>query len=247
MGIGVEEDPRDYIVSLVGIFKKVLRVLKPSGVLWLNIGDAYDTPVNWRVSDYKYSRLGANGNGLPKNNSAYKKNRARRKAFLEQESGWLKYGNLLAIPYRLIINLCEEGYYFRGEVIWRKLNPLPEGRCRRPHRIHEGIYLLTKIEKHNFTITPPIKSVWEFPNEPRKEKHAHFARFPEELPRRCIKASGAPLNKNTIILDPFTGSGTTGVVATQMGCSFIGIEIDPIHAESANKRIESTQRVDSLF
>jgi len=245
--IGVEEDPREYIEALVGIFKEILRILKPSGVLWVNIGDAYNTPINWRESDHEYSRLGANGNGLSPTNSAYKKNRAQRKAFIENNSGWLKYGNLLAIPYRLVIRLSESGFFFRGEIIWRKLNPLPEGRCRRPHRVHEGIYLFAKHEDHRFAISPPVKSVWEFPNEGRKESHAHYARFPEELPRRCILASGVPLEMNTVILDPFAGSGTTGVAAVRLGCSFIGFEIDAKHTKSANKRILSTDCVGFLF
>ena len=245
--VGVENDPRQYLRELTEIFKETLRVLKPTGCLWVNVGDAYDTPINWKESDHTYSKLGADKAGLSPHNSAYKKNRAKRKAFLEKGSGWLKYGNLLALPYRMVLDLCDTGYYFRGEVIWKKMNPLPEGRCRRPHRVHEGIYLFAKQEDHAFTVSPPVKSVWEFANEGRKESHAHYSRFPEELPKRCITASGVQLNEETVILDPFAGSGTTGVVAARLGCSFVGFEIDPQHAASANKRIASTNSVRSLF
>lgn len=245
--VGVEEDPREYLQEINNIFISALRVLKPSGCLWINIGDAYNTPINWSENDHTYSSLGADKNGLSPQNSAYKKNRAKRKAFIDKSSGWLKYGNLLALPYRMVIGLCDAGYYYRGEVIWKKMNPLPEGRCRRPHRVHESIYLLTKAEDHQFTVLPPVKSVWEFPNEGRKETVAHFSRFPEELPRRCIEASGVELTKETVILDPFAGSGTTGVVAARLGCSFIGFEIDPEHAKSANKRIQSFKSIPSLF
>lgn len=236
-GVGIEEDPRAYVESLADIFEKSLRVLKPTGVLWLNIGDAYNTPVNWREDDHVYSSLGAEKSGLAPTNSAYKKNRQKRKAFLKKDVPWLKYGNLLALPYRLVIQLCDSGFYFRGEVIWKKQNPLPEGRCRRPHRVHEPIYLLSKSEAHIFTVEPSIKSIWEFPNEGRKESHAHFSKFPEELPKRCILSSGIQLNAATVVLDPFAGSGTTGVVAKKLGCSFIGFEIDEAHVKSANERI----------
>lgn len=246
-GIGVEEDPRDYIESLTKIFGECLRVLKPTGVLWLNIGDAYNTPVNWREQDHQYSSLGTDREGLDPSNSAYKKNRQKRKAFLRKDVPWLKYGNLLALPNRLVIRLVDSGFIFRGEVIWKKQNPLPEGRCRRPHRVHEPIYLLAKDEKHNFCIKPPVKSIWEFPNEGRKESHSHFSRFPEELPRRCILASGVELNEKSLILDPFAGSGTTGVVAKKLGCSFIGFEIDPLHAKSANERIRESTVQSDLF
>src|SRR5206468_4667562 len=46
-GIGLEEDPREYVNNLINILNEVIRVLKPSGLLWLNIGDAYNTPINW--------------------------------------------------------------------------------------------------------------------------------------------------------------------------------------------------------
>jgi DNA modification methylase len=185
MGNGVESDPRDYISSLVDVFSVILKKLKPEGILWLNIGDAYNTPVNWRVDDRNYSTLGADGNGLNANNSAYTKPRAKRKAFIEKETPWLTYGNLLALPYRLILDLCDAGYLFRGEIIWKKKNPMPEGRCRRPHRGHEPIYLLAKEERHTFRTRPPVKSVWEFSNE-KIDGPAHYSRFPEELPTRCI-------------------------------------------------------------
>jgi DNA modification methylase len=246
-GVGVEEDPRIYVESMTDIFRECLRVLKPTGVLWLNVGDAYNTPVNWRETDHRYSSLGADGDGLDPSNSAYTKTRQKRKAFIDKNVPWLKYGNLLALPYRLVINLVDSGFYFRGEVIWRKQNPLPEGRCRRPHRVHEPIYLFAKQEDHPFCIEPSVKSVWEFANEGRKESHAHFSKFPEELPKRCILASGVPLKPESIVLDPFAGSGTTGVVAKKLGCTFVGFEIDPRHADSANKRIGDATLQKLLF
>ncbi len=235
MGNGVESDPRDYISSLVDVFSVILRKLKPEGILWLNIGDAYNTPVNWRVDDRNYSTLGADGNGLNANNSAYTKPRAKRKAFIEKETPWLTYGNLLALPYRLILDLCDAGYLFRGEIIWKKKNPMPEGRCRRPHRGHEPIYLLAKEERHTFRTRPPVKSVWEFSNE-KIDGPVHYSRFPEELPTRCIDVYGAR-GSEIIVLDPFSGSGTTGMAARKLGCSYIGFEIDPEQVAASNGRL----------
>ena len=234
-GTGVEDDPREYLSFLRNVFLSFLPKLKPQGIIWINIGDAYNTPVNWKFDDHKYSTLGADKLGLTEDNSAYTKPRAKRKAFLDRNVEWLSYGNLLALPYRLVISLSEAGYLFRGEVIWKKKNPMPEGRCRRPHRQHEPIYLFAKKENHNFCIDPPVKSVWEFPNE-KINGISHFSRFPEELPRRCILAYGQ-LGPQTVVFDPFSGSGTTGIAALKLGCSFIGFEIDSIHAEESNKRL----------
>lgn len=241
-GTGTEDDPRDYLKTLTKIFCTFLPKLKPQGVVWINLGDAYNTPVNWRLDDRKYSSLGPDGNGLADHNSAYIKPRAKRKAYMDKEAGWLTYGNLLALPNRLVIGLCDAGYIYRGEIIWRKKNPMPEGRCRRPHRQHEPIFLLARDEGHAFRVTPPVGSVWEFPSE-KIDGPAHFSRFPEELPRRCIDAYGQ-VRPQTVVLDPFSGSGTTGIAALKLGCSYIGFEIDPVQVEASNERLHRLLQAD---
>jgi len=241
-GMGIEDDPRDYLRFLENVFLAVLPKLKPQGILWINLGDAFNTPVNWRLDDRKYSTLGAGGTGLNDNNSAYTKPRAKRKAFIDRNVGWLTYGNLLALPNRLVIMLSEKGYLYRGEVIWRKKNPMPEGRCRRPHRQHEPIFLLARDESHWFRVIPPVDSVWDFPNE-KIDGPAHFSRFPEELPRRCIDAYGQ-LGPEIVVFDPFSGSGTTGLAALRLGCSYIGFEIDPVQADASNARLHELESTD---
>lgn len=236
LGTGVEVDPREYLASLVRIFEVLLEKLKPHGLLWINIGDAYNTPVNWRPdSAHAYSTLGSDKAGLSLTNSAYQKSRACRKAFVDKSVTWLTYGNLLGLPFRLVIALCNLGYLYRGEVLWEKKNPLPEGRCRRPHRGHESIYLFAKQENHKFRIAPPVKSVWQFGNE-KLEGLAHSSRFPEELPTRCIEAYGDK-GSDVVVLDPFSGSGTTGVAARKLGCSYLGFEIDSEQVIASNQRI----------
>jgi DNA modification methylase len=78
-----------------------------------------------------------------------------------------------------------------------------------------------------------IRDVWEFPA--KGYKGAHFATFPPELPRRCILA-GCP--KGGVVLDPFAGSGTTLMVANQLGMKYIGIELNPKYIKLADKRIK---------
>lgn len=242
-GMGVEADPRDYIKFLIDVFSSILPKLKPEGIVWINIGDAYNTPVNWREDDRVFSSLGADKTGLNANNSAYTKPRMKRKAFTEKGTNWLQYGNLLALPYRMVLGLVDSGYLFRGEVVWRKKNPMPEGKCRRPHRYHEPIYLLTKEEQHQFRTSPPVKTVWEFANE-KIDGVKHFSRFPEELPFRCIDAYGK-FGEEIVVLDPFNGSGTTGIAALKLGCSYIGFEIDPIHVDASNQRLEAVKEIKS--
>jgi DNA modification methylase len=78
------------------------------------------------------------------------------------------------------------------------------------------------------------RSVWTVPTQPYPE--AHFATFPEDLIRPCILA-GCPAGG--VVLDPFAGSGTTGVVALRHGRNFIGIELNPHYVEMAKRRIQS--------
>lgn len=243
LGAGTEADPRHYLEFLEGLFLSFLPKLKPHGIVWINLGDAFNTPVNWRLDDRKYSSLGADKNGLADHNSAYTKPRAKRKAFIDADAGWLKYGNLLALPNRLVIDLSESGYLYRGEIIWRKRNAMPEGRCRRPHRQHECIFLLSRDEAHSFRVAPPVPSVWDFANE-KIDGPAHFSRFPEELPRRCIDAYGQ-LGPDVVVFDPFSGSGTTGVAALKLGCSYIGFEIDPVQVAASNERLATVQERDA--
>lgn len=233
VGLGSEADPRDYIQNLTAILAETMRCLRPSGLLWLNIGDSYNTPINWREDDYGYSSLGKDGNGLQPTNSAYTKNRGRRRAFVEKDVGWLQYGNLLGIPYRAVLALTDLGFLFRGEVIWEKSRPLPEGICRRPHRRHEGIYIFAKDERHFFQVKPPVGSIWKLLQSPNKTPHC--STFPLDLPIQCIQASALP--SRGIVLDPFMGSGTTGKAAKILGHQYIGFEVDPHNCTLANDYI----------
>lgn len=76
------------------------------------------------------------------------------------------------------------------------------------------------------------RDVWRVSTKPVKE--AHFATFPEELITPCVLA-GCP--KNGVVLDPFLGSGTTGVVAHNLGRHYVGIELNPKYVEIAKRRI----------
>jgi len=233
-GLGSEPDPRDFVANLVNVLSEAMRCLKPSGTLWLNIGDSYNTPINWKETDYNYSTLGKDRSGLPAHNSAYTKNRGSRRAFIDSEAGWLKYGNLLAIPYRVVLGMTDLGFLFRGEVIWEKSRPMPEGLCRRPHRRHEGIYIFAKDERHLFCTKPPVGSVWKLVQRPNLTPHC--STFPLDLPIECIKASG--LEERGVVLDPFMGSGTTGKAAKLLGHDFIGFELDARNCDIANADIK---------
>jgi DNA modification methylase len=92
-----------------------------------------------------------------------------------------------------------------------------------------------KYDKFDVPEARNKRSVWSIATQPYSE--AHFATFPPELPETCIKAGSKP---GDMILDPFGGAGTTGLVADQLGRDCILIELNPDYAAMAERRIQSS-------
>lgn len=121
---------------------------------------------------------------------------------------------------------------------------MPESVKDRCTKAHEYVFLLSKSGQYFFdadAIREPgagrnKRSVWTIATEPTK--HGHFATFPKALVRPCILA-GCP--EGGTVLDPFLGSGTTGVVADVLGREWIGIELNPKYAEIARRRTACRQ------
>jgi DNA modification methylase len=223
--IGAEPELQDYIDNLVMVFREVRRTLAPDGTLWLNIGDSYTSGNrSWRDTD--------------------RKNPARAMSYRPPTPQGLKPKDLIGIPWRLAFALQADGWYLRSDIIWHKPNCQPESVKDRPTRCHEYLFLLTKSEKYNYVyeeLVEPAKTkngfrnrrtVWSINTEP--VHYAHFASFPKDLVRPCILASA---DENDIILDPFFGSGTVGVVCLELNRRFVGIELKPEYVEIARKRI----------
>lgn len=218
--IGLEEDPDEYVASLVRIFEEVRRVLTKDGSMWLNIGDSYTSGGRtWRAPD--------------------KKNPVRAMTTRPPTPKGLKPKELVGIPWRLAFALQASGWYLRSDVIWRKPNAMPESVKDRPTRSHEYLFFITKNERYFYdrTAVPEVngrnlRSVWDINTQPFPE--AHFATFPAELAERCIKTTSKP---GDVVLDPFLGSGTTAVAAVRNRRAFFGIELNPEYVEISRRRI----------
>lgn len=135
--IGLEASPAEYVATMVGVFREVWRVLKPSGTVWLNIGDSYATGAG-KVGDCPGG--GAQGERWKERGAMTAPNRMPMPG--------LKPKDLIGVPWRLALALQADGWWIRSDIIWDKPNPMPESVTDRPTRSHEYVFLLTKSERY---------------------------------------------------------------------------------------------------
>lgn len=218
--IGLEDSVFAYIEHLAKVFSQVRRVLKDDGTLWLNIGDSYTSGGRtWRASD--------------------KKNPVRAMNVRPPTPEGLKPKDLIGVPWLLAFALQKEGWFLRADIIWNKPNCQPESVKDRPTRSHEYIFLFSKSEHYRYdpvAVRGPngrnLRTVWDIHTRPYAE--AHFATFPPALVEPCIKLGSSP---RELILDPFIGSGTTGLMALKLDRRFVGIELNPSYLQIAEDRL----------
>jgi site-specific DNA-methyltransferase (cytosine-N4-specific) len=224
--IGAEPKVTDYIDDLVKLFREVRRTLRNDGTLWLNVGDSFTSGGRtWRDADSK--------------------NKGRAMNYRAPTPDGLKPKDLIGVPWRLAFALQDDGWYLRTDIIWNKPNCQPESVRDRPTRSHEYIFLFSKSEKYHFdreAILEPARdkkqatknrrTVWNINTEPYAG--AHFAVYPRALARLCIQAGSKQGDR---VLDPFFGSGTTGIVCNELGRECTGIELSEDYAALARKRL----------
>jgi DNA modification methylase len=220
--LGYEEDYRDYIRNLVQVFREVRRTLTPAGTLWLVIGDTYsgDDP-----------RWSAMCEGVPEKELKYP--RPIPEGF--------KHKDLMGIPWRLAMALQDDGWYLRSDIVWSVPNHRPEPVRDRPSRGHDYVFLFAKSEQyayHGYSgETAARTTVWEIPLVDNPS--INYAVFPEQLVARCMQAGS---QEDDVVLDPFFGSGTVGIVAKRLRRRYVGIELNPDYVNLAGTRIrEATQ------
>ena len=259
--IGMEETPEEYIGKLVDVFREVRRVLRPDGTLWVNIGDSYATrsgpqpPTNTRntcghtakhrPSGYKYKDL----MGIP-----------WLLAFALRADGWYLRQDIIwhktnAMPesvrdrctkaHEYIFLLSKSPhYYFDAAAIREPCGVKGNARTFRGGGAYTGgrsFQNSARVEREshgnsaNNTGGRNKRSVWSIATG--QFKAAHYATFPERLVEPCILA-GCP--EGGTVLDPFAGSGTTGVVAKRLRRNFVGVEINPDYWKMATDRIAAT-------
>tara|TARA_R110001606_G_C15236110_1_gene635674 strand:- start:62 stop:886 length:825 start_codon:yes stop_codon:yes gene_type:complete len=228
---GLEKTYQDYLKNTVKVFQTFKPKLKDTATIWWNVGDSYSS--GKRTSTTNQSLRGDKNYGVTRT---------------PVQAG-IKEKDLLMMPNRVAISLQDAGWYIRSEIIWHKPNPMPESVKDRPTSCHEKIWLITKNKKYYYdadAIKEPSKSqqfnnknrrnVWTITTKPFKD--AHFATFPKDLIEPCILA-GCP--EGGTVLDPFSGAGTTVLVANEHNRKAIGIELNDDYIKIAERRINDCQ------
>jgi len=258
--IGDEDTPEEYIEKLVQVFREVRRVLRMDGTLWLNIGDSYATRSGAQSPRNTRNRCGHTEKHIP---GGYKYKDLMgipwMLAFALRADGWYLRQDIIwhkpnAMP-ESVQDRCTKSheyvflmsksarYYFDAAAIQEPCGTKGNAKTFRGGGAYTGgrsfqNSAYVERESHgnraNNTGRRNKRDVWSVATA--GFKGAHFATFPEKLIEPCILA-GCP--EGGIVLDPFAGSGTTGIVAKRLQRGFIGVEINPAYWKMAQERISA--------
>lgn len=156
------------------------------------------------------------------------------------------------IIHSIAYALQQMGYYIINEIVWLKPNAPPNLGCRCFTASHEILIWAKKNKqaKHTFNYNlmkelnngKQMRSVWEIPLTPKREKSYgyHPTQKPLALLDRCILSASNP---GDVVLDPFCGSGTTGVSAIKLGRNFIGIDIENEFINLTHERLKHVEEL----
>ena len=174
------------------------------------------------------------------------------------DNGTIMISATLHSVYAIGVALEMEGFSIINNIIWRKINPAPNLACRCFTHSTETIIwarkqlTLKKKGKHYFNYEAmkeknggkQMKDVWEFDSEPEvfecgtsPKSEKKFGKHPTQKPVKLLeRLITAASKENDLILDPFNGSGTTGIVAANMNRRYIGIELEKEYLELTKNR-----------
>jgi len=236
--LGWEATPEDFVTSLCDVFDQLKRVLKPTGSLWVNIGDTY----------------GNRKNGMPANSlcqipSRFGIEMTNRGWLLPSEIIWHKpkctpspVKDRFTVDFeKLFVFAKAPDYYFE-----QQLEPLAAASVKRAKygwncdkaNNGKGVHVKTMGNRFCNPKGRNMRTVWSI--NPTGFKGDHSATYPEQLCEIPIKA-GSPVGG--VVLDIFAGSGTTLVVAKKLGRKYLGCELNPDYCRMIKERLKGNAPV----
>ena len=260
--IGIEDTVDEYVQSLVEVFREVKRILRDDGTLWLNLGDSYMSAKN--VSPPPQTIGGQRGmptDGVVPGNRREQKGLKHkdligipwRVAFALQADGWWLRQDIIwhkpnPMPesvedrctksHEYIFLLSKNShYYFDNQSIKEPTVGMGKTNIRFGGNKYgdstDPKHATKSGNKYTDSGLRNKRSVWTV--NTKGYKGVHFATFPRDLIVPCVLA-GSPVGG--IVLDPFNGSGTTGVVSLNLGREYIGCELNPEYIKITETRIK---------
>ena len=265
--IGLEETPEAFVESLVKVFREVKRVLADDGTLWLNLGDSYASNQSagdrvTKYSDKQTTNAGKKGGKQRVPDGLKSKDLIGipwRVALALQADGWyLRQDIIWSKPNPMpesVTDRCTKAheyifllskkakYFYDAEAVKEQASESTNNRDKyartgnaKENRDGYINHLDPKSGTHRDCEGQRNKrSVWEVTTQPYSG--AHFATFPPDLIKPCILA-GCPAGGT--VLDPFGGSGTTGMVALELGRNAELIELNPDYVDIIEGRTNVT-------
>jgi DNA modification methylase len=267
---GLEPTFQLYLEHLWSMMDEIYRVLKPTGTVWVNLGDTY---------------AGSGGSGGDYNEGGLREGQPKVRPVRVAVPNKC----LLLIPHRFAIGCIDRGWIMRNDVIWAKRNGMPESVTDRFSKKHEYIFFMVKEEKYYFNLDA-IRDKHKWANDKRNDgkRHEygdnvksqnnewlatnavsfnpngknpgsvsdfwdvttkgssseHYAAYNDELIKKPILA-GCP--EGGIIYDPFMGTGSTAEAALRANRNFIGSEMSDKYCKIANERLKPFLMQQKLF
>ena len=258
--IGQEKTPEEFIDQLVSVFKEVRNVLTDDGTLWVNLGDSYYNYRPGKGQSYPKQSVSKTNQDLPTqcNKRGNKLDGLKEKdligipwmfAFAMRSDGWYLRQDIIwhkpnpmpesvkdrctkSHEYIFLLSKNKK-YYYDNEAIKEPVKQDWGTRNRTNGKYHNSGSGLSPHSGLTKSYDRKNKrDVWSITNKPYKG--SHFAVFPPDLITPCILAGS---EKGDIILDPFMGSGTTAMVAKQLGRDYIGCELHEEYSNLIDQRV----------
>ena len=273
---GLEPTYQQYLEHLWEMMDEIYRVLKPSGTVWINLGDTYSTQsgTNKALAAGKKYDI----------DSTYLINRGESENLIKDKL--LPNKCLLLIPHRFAIGCIDRGWIVRNDIIWAKRNGMPESVTDRFSKKHEYIFFMTKQEKYYFDLDA-IRDKHKWINDKRADGKRHESNGKTKSKNYstnavCFNEKGknpgdvsdfwdittkgstnehyasyndelirkpilAGCPENGLIYDPFMGTGSTAEASIRANRNYIGSELSEDYIKIIEKRLFPFKLQTSLF